>query len=563
MNDNEILEQTFLEEALELIDALEHVLVSISSKDQNLINCNDEIFRLVHSIKGSGRAVGFNQIADVAHQFENILTYISDSAGANQCENFLLPAYTVLDFFRESVCSLKKDKNSKIDTTNITHTLDTFQSRLYANSNAGDIKREGPTANGFGIFDSSLENSKESLKDQTTSNKPLPIFSSNSNETISIRLSKVDRFLEATGELNIIQSMLSELIKLEDVKTKKALGQLSKITKELQNSAMSMRLIPFSSLDNKLKRVVNESAACIGKNVRFTIDSNSSEVDKTILDNIKDPLVHLVRNAVDHGIESPEERSIRNKPETGEISLEVHQSSGRLFIKIKDDGKGILAENIRKRALKLGLISKNLDYSDSDLFQLIFMPGFSTAEQVTDISGRGVGMDVVKTNVEQLGGKIRIESIRGHGTQFEIEIPQTMSIIDSLVIRLDSQRFIVPITNVQESVAITPENTKTNDSIGERLLLRNMTIPLYDLCDVLKIERRSEFDSGIALITSNKKAMVAFKVDDIISRKQIVVKNLSQELTKQTAFSGTTILGDGKPAMIVDLNGLVNSRRSK
>ncbi len=365
----------------------------------------------------------------------------------------------------------------------------------------------------------------------------------------------------SVGELVILQTVLQEQSQAGNpLAVRKTAQQLGKVTKEVQDISMGLRMIPLKQTFQKMQRIVRDTSTALGKKVQIELQGEETEVDKTVLENLADPLVHLIRNAVDHGIESTEERIKSGKPETGTVVLAAYQQSGSLVIEIRDNGGGINADRLRAKAVEKGILKPNTTMSDADAYNLIFHSGFSTKAQVTDVSGRGVGMDVVKTNIERLQGNIQLETELGKGTCFKIRLPLTLAIIDGMVIRLDDQRFVIPLTHIHECTRPGADDVSMVTGLGEVFLLRGENMPLFRLENLLgrrPKQLRPPSESTAIVVKTNQKNTFAVLVDEIVGQYQVVIKQLGLEHRNLRGYSGSAILGDGKPALILELNDLV------
>ena len=380
-------------------------------------------------------------------------------------------------------------------------------------------------------------------------------------------LSRVEKLVDNIGELVILQTVLTEnRHQLPTQFLQKTITQLAKISKEIQDIAMGLRLVPLKQTFQKMQRIVRDTAQSLNKDVLLEISGEDSELDKTVVDRLGDPLVHLVRNAVDHGLESTEARLAAGKSSQGTIKLRAYHRSGRIAIEVRDDGHGLNPDLLRKKGIEKGLISANQNYSDQELFALIFHPGFSTKSAVTDISGRGVGLDVVKTNIEKLlQGEVQLETVRGEGTCFRITLPLTMAIIDGMVVRAGRERYIVPLTHVHESVRPRQNDISSHTGLGLVLNLRGEAMPMHRLARLLgdnsppQAENREE----TAIVVRSGTHPYAIIVDEIVGRQQVVIKKLGDELANVKGMSGGAILGDGCAAVILDLNELMHQGTAK
>ena len=362
----------------------------------------------------------------------------------------------------------------------------------------------------------------------------------------------------------ILQNVLKEQLKTnESVIVKKTLSQLGKVSKEIQDLAMSLRMIPLKPTFQKMQRIVRDTAQALKKDVGITLQGEDTELDKTVLERINDPLVHLIRNAVDHGIESGEVRVAKNKAAKGTVTLSASHRAGRLVIEVKDDGGGLDPAKLMKKAIEKGILKPGTVLSDADAYQLIFAPGFSTKELVTDVSGRGVGMDVVRTNIQELGGEVQIESVLGVGTTFRIFLPLTLAIIDAMVVMLNNERFVMPLNHVHETLQPKPELIHTTTNMGDVMVLRGDHLPVYRLGDFFGMRPTISIFEMTALVVRTTKEPFVVLVDSMIGPQQVVIKQLGVELSALKGVSGTTILGDGKPALILEPSELIKKKISR
>ena len=381
---------------------------------------------------------------------------------------------------------------------------------------------------------------------------------------IRVDIDKLDKMLDLVGELVIAESMVSnnqDLIILKNERFGKAVMQLDKISREIQEVAMSMRMIPLAGVFRKMMRLVRDLAQKANKQVDLEIIGEDTEVDKTIIEQISDPLVHLIRNAVDHGLETPAERLAAGKPETGRITLEAKHSAGEVWITVEDDGRGLNRDKIFQKGVEKGLVkSEDREMKDEDIWRLIFEPGFSTAEQVSSISGRGVGMDVVKRNIERLRGKVDIRSRAGVGTMFAVRIPLTLAIIEGMVVRVGAHRYTIPISSIKESFRPGCEQiTRTPDGL-EIVRIRGELQPVLRLHELYRVDPRYyQLSEGILIMVENSDNKCCLFVDELLGQQQIVIKGLPGYLSHVKGISGCAILGDGEISLILDIAGLISS----
>ena len=389
------------------------------------------------------------------------------------------------------------------------------------------------------------------------------------SESTSIRVAveKVDQLINLVGELVITQSMLAQrsgaLDPVAHGDLLNSMGQLERNARDLQESVMSIRMMPMEYVFSRFPRLVRDLASKLGKEVELTLLGSSTELDKSLIERIIDPLTHLVRNSLDHGIETPEKRLATNKTAVGNLTLSAEHQGGNICIEVIDDGAGLNRERILAKAMSSGLpVSDSM--SDEEVGMLIFAPGFSTAEQVTDVSGRGVGMDVVKRNIQEMGGHVEISSKQGKGTTIRILLPLTLAILDGMSVRVADEVFILPLNAVMESLQPTAEELKPLAG-GERVLeVRGEYLPLVELWNVFEVQNaKTDATQGIVVILQSAGRRYALLVDQLIGQHQVVVKNLESNYRKVPGISAATILGDGSVALIVDVSALQSLNREK
>jgi two-component system chemotaxis sensor kinase CheA len=383
--------------------------------------------------------------------------------------------------------------------------------------------------------------------------------------TIRVAISKVDQLINLVGELVITQAMLAQNSQSLDPTVNQqllaGLADLDRNTRDLQESVMSIRMIPMSIVFSRFPRMLRDLAGKLGKKVDFVTQGEATELDKGLVEKITDPLTHLVRNSCDHGIEMPEERIKAGKPETGTITLSAAHQGGSIVIEVRDDGRGLSREKILNKARERGLDVSDA-MSDSEVWQLIFAPGFSTAEVVTDVSGRGVGMDVVKKNIAALNGTVDIESVVGQGMKVSVRLPLTLAIMDGMSVGVGEEVYILPLSSVVESFQVKDESVNTVAQGSRLVKVRDEYMPVIELEKVFRVPRHgSDKASDIMVVVEAEGSRVALLVDELLGQQQVVVKNLETNYRKVPNVSGATILGDGQVALILDTSALV--RRSR
>lgn len=383
--------------------------------------------------------------------------------------------------------------------------------------------------------------------------------------TLRVSVEKVDQLINLVGELVITQAMLAQNTQGLDPAVYQqlaaGLADLDRNTRDLQESVMSIRMIPMSVVFSRFPRMLRDLAGKLGKKVDFVTLGEATELDKGLVEKITDPLTHLVRNSCDHGIETPSERLAKGKPETGTITLSASHQGGSIVIEVRDDGRGLSREKLIKKARERGIHAPD-SMSDQDVWGLIFAPGFSTAEVVTDVSGRGVGMDVVKKNITALGGSVEIDSAEGYGMRVSVRLPLTLAIMDGMSVGVGEEVYILPLSSVVESFQVQPDMVKTIGGSGRVVSVRDEYMPVLELEHVFNVPRFDfEHVSGIMVVVEAEGGRIALLVDELLGQQQVVVKNLEANYRKVNDVSGATIMGDGRVALILDVGSLV--RRSR
>jgi len=594
------MKASFLDEVSQLLADAEQCFLELEDNptDKTIL---EKIFRIAHNIKGSSKAVGFNELGAFTHEFETFMLL---------CKSGEIPIGTSTislllkcnDHIKEWISVLNDDLNSVLDSNNLINEIQNFSFKeesvpelnneeieLFQQENEGEIldsnsNDESISIDEIKLLESKVLNPKPIIKENehqvklvtveaptnkieiSESNKEkLSVASSKiaTDESIRVSLTRLEGLLNFVGELVILQTVLKEQVQIgNQLVLKRTVDLMGKVTKEVQEISMSLRMVPLKQTFQKMQRIVRDTSSQLSKRVQLILDGEDTEVDKTVLESLGDPLVHIIRNAVDHGIESTEERKNRGKPEIGRILLRSYHQGGKLIIEIKDDGAGISAERLKEKAIEKGIIKSGQQLSETESINLIFHSGFSTKSQVTDVSGRGVGMDVVKTNIEQIQGEVIVESELHVGTTFKIILPLTLAIIDGMIIRCQNERYVIPLSHVHETLKPDPKDLKYVTGLGEVLNLRNENLPLIRLDQILNQGKKNKVTSDqIAIIVRVHGQPFAALVDEVIGQHQVVIKKLGSEMQNLSGYSGSSILGDGKPALILELSELVHSYR--
>jgi two-component system chemotaxis sensor kinase CheA len=391
----------------------------------------------------------------------------------------------------------------------------------------------------------------------------------NNNNSIRVNLDKIDLLMNNVGDLVITNAMLTQFSStIDETKTRNSvlerLELLERHIRDMQDSIMSIRMVPMESIYSKFPKVVRDISKKLGKKVEFKHYGDNVEIDKAMIEGLTDPLMHIIRNSLDHGIETPAERELTGKPEIGSISISAEQANGQMIITIEDDGRGVNSEKVAKKALEQGQIDENQynTMTENEKAMLIFGAGLSTADQITDISGRGVGMDVVKTNIQKLGGAIKLDTHLGEGTTITIMLPLTLAILDGLDIRVGNQKYILPLSSIVESLQPTSDMIKKiGDGTQDLLMLREEFIPVVKLHKLFGLQKSFEkLEDGMLIVVKSGNTKVALSIDEFLNQHQVVVKPLDKNFRSVQGIGAATVRGDGSIGLILDVVGIINAQ---
>ncbi len=438
---------------------------------------------------------------------------------------------------------------------------------------APGIPEAAPAETAFGLFDGAPGAAREAaVRAPASPDKPAPVAAAAAADTATLRvsISKVDQLINLVGELVITQAMLAQNSKHMDPalyqRIATNLADLDRNTRDLQESVMSIRMIPMATVFARFPRMLRDLAARLGKQVEFVTLGEATELDKGLVEKITDPLTHLVRNSCDHGIELPAERIAKGKPATGTLTLAASHQGGSILIEVRDDGRGLSRSKLIAKARERGIDAPD-SMTDAEAWALIFAPGFSTADVITDLSGRGVGMDVVKQNITALGGTVEIDSAEGYGMSVKVRLPLTLAIMDGMSVGVGDEVYILPLSSVIESFQAQPGVIKTMGGSAQVIEVRGAYLPVLDLEQVYRVPRLSvdsdagASSGGIVVVAEAEGSRVAMLVDELIGQQQVVVKNLEANYRRVSDVSGATIMGDGRVALIIDVGSLVRRAR--
>jgi two-component system chemotaxis sensor kinase CheA len=553
----------FCDEAQDLLVRWEGLCLEMSKNHQPAQF--DELFRLAHNLKGSSRVVGLESFGNLVHRVEDGITVLKKGQiqiSATIIQKLLKAQELLLNWITE----LKKDPNYEVEYQ---HFLEGYADVFLAHHQGTSTEtvvpsmpvQESPVAVVEEVHPEPAAPVEAPVAVAAQKRNPTPRTVEekkiNLDETVRVSARKIEQLLEIMGELSIHQSVIFHSLG-GVAESSSQLNHSSylarKITRDLYEKTLSLRMVPVQPVFQRLERSIRELAGSLGKEVDVEVTGGEVELDKTVCEKIVEPLTHMVRNSIDHGIENPDVRLAAGKPAGGKVKINAVQDSSAVHLWIEDDGKGLNEEKIRARAIANGIIKPDTHLEPSEVFALIFLPGFSTAEKVTDVSGRGVGMDVVMRTVESLKGEIKIGSVPGKGTQFRISIPTTLSIIDALIVNLRGVEYAIPVSAVDEILHLNEFSYDENDKM---IRVHQRIIPVYSLAECMNTKGANEkIKHKSMLISRFGNERVAFKVDHIIEQQQIVVRKFAPGMEHVFGLAGGTILGNGQPGLIVDLKSL-------
>ncbi len=551
---DDMLDQ-FLNGALELLDTSEKNLL-ILEKEPERDNLVRETFGAIHSLKGNAGFMGFSEIEEISIEMETILDSIRNKQ-LDIDQNVVTILLSNIETIRNRV-EIITNRTNKQEKARVEDKLQKEKVKPKVEDKPKPADAPIPAEKTV------LREVKAKTDDDEAKQAKAPAqMQTMQRKDIRVETSKIDKLFDLVGELITIESMVThspDLVGLDLQNFNKSANMLNKITRELQEISMSIRMMPLEGHFNKMKRLVRDVSLKMNKKVNLVISGQETEMDKNVIDEIADPLVHILRNAIDHGVEAPEVRIAKGKNEIGNISLSARYEGNEILIVVEDDGAGISRDVILRKAQERGILKGAPDsLSNKEVFALIFEPGFSTAQTVTDISGRGVGMDVVKKNIEKLRGSVDISSVEGKGSKFTLRIPLTLAIMEAMLIRVGDSKFALPILSIRESFRPNPNSiTVTMDGL-EVVKVRQEILPIMRLHDLFSLESDSEIlQEGILIIIEARERKVCLFADEIVGQQQAVIKGLSDYIGKVPGVTGCMILGDGSIGLILDIESLID-----
>jgi len=617
----------FVEEAEELFESADNVLLEAENNGSLTDDEMGQLFRDVHTLKGSGASVELAYFAEFTHDVENMMDklrnheieFIPEMAGTlidgldvmkeilqMECDGsidrdtFTEKTADLLVTIRayingesgqaeESTSNESSDDTSSIEENSSGSSSNSSWGFFGEESNSEDNSKDEADSN-FGFFDDTEEitptaeikekvvsapvaEKKQVPKAVTKKDKPVKEAATSkkaATSTIRVNLDKIDLLMNNVGDLVITNAMLTQYsttIKEHKVRTSvlERLELLERHIREMQDSIMSIRMVPMESIYSKFPKVVRDISKKLNKKIAFEHEGDTVEIDKAMIEGLTDPLMHIIRNSLDHGIEMPDERVAAGKPESGTITIAAEQANGQMIITIKDDGKGIPADKVAQKSLENGLIDQNQfdTMTDNEKAMLIFGAGVSTADAITDISGRGVGMDVVKTNITKLGGIIKLDTGIGIGTTITIMLPLTLAILDGLDIAVGDTKYILPLSSIVESLQPTKDMIKKiGDGTQDLLMLREEFIPvvrLHQLFDI--VPKHTELEKGMLIVVKSGSLKIAMFIDEFLHQHQVVVKPLDKNFRSVEGVGAATVRGDGSIGLILDIMGIIEVQK--
>jgi len=558
------LVQEFLTETNEMIENLDNDLISLeaSPKDSELLN---RIFRALHTVKGTSSFLGYDQLVEIGHISEDVLALLRDGKR--------IVTKKVMDILLEAVDQIKilvkqiEDEDIKpIDFQDVVSQLELIKSGKIGNSEGSE---EGGIEDSKSGNDEAVEVEIKASSATVAADKPVKTVTTGSS-TIRVDVTRLDDLMNLIGELVLERNRLIQLNRemradstISDFSDKisETTERIHFVTNELQLSVLKTRMTPIDRLFKKFPRMIRDIAKEMKKDVDLTVSGGETELDKTVLDNLGDPLVHLLRNSIDHGVEPPEQRRANGKSPRGSVHLSAFQEGNHIIISIKDDGRGLDVEKIKQKAIEKKVISEQQAQmmSRQDIMQLIFNAGFSTADKVSNISGRGVGMDVVRTNIRKLNGIIDLQSEYGVGTEVILKLPLTLAIMQSLMVKCGSEIFAIPLASVIETLRVVKDQIKAVDQ-KDVICHRDSVIPLFYLDRLMGTVKNSDIDQGqyyVVLIGVAEKRY-GLVVDKLLGQEEVVIKSLGEFLGNIEGIAGGTITGDGRVRLIIDCGSVAD-----
>jgi len=563
---------TFFDEAKEHLDTIEEQAMALGSGQDDAETLNS-IFRAAHSIKGGSGTFGFTQLTEATHEIETLFDGLRKGKGRADAATVRL-VLDACDAFKSHLARLKAGERS------LDPAMETLRERLKATpSPAAGATAEAPTEEKFGFFDEAPATApvpavphvapQRRREDREKKEEKFGFFEPEGgvaeqnrrrgdSSSIRVGVDKIDRIVNLVGELVIAQAMVQQSVATQGGKADERLAHsvatLDRNTRELQQAVMAIRMMPMEFVFSRFPRLAYDVSAKLGKKVHLRTQGHETELDKELIEQLVDPLTHVVRNAIDHGIESPAERVKAGKPESGVIVMRATHRGGSVIIEVSDDGRGLDRDRIIAKARELG-IPADESWSDVQAWGLIFEAGFSTAKEVTNLSGRGVGMDVVRRNIAHMGGSVSVSSVKGQGTTITLQVPLTLAVLDGMIVAVGGEQYIVPLEFVAEAFKPAPGDFRNIVGQAALVAVRGEHLPIVRLDQAVQMDRDpNSVTEPICLVVEVDSRRAALLVDNLIGQQQLVVKSLDTNLHPVPGVAGATILGDGRVALILDVS---------
>ena len=572
---------TFFDEAQEHLESIEEKAMALGAGAADVETLNS-IFRAAHSIKGGSGTFGFTQLTDATHEMETLFDGLRKGKGHADA-NTVRVLLDACDVFKAHIARLKAGDRGNDPA------MDGVRAQLigYRASGAGaaapaaapskpteesffaDAPQE-KAGSAYGLFEekeAAPANEKFGFFEREAGDAPTePSRRKGDSSSIRVSVEKIDRIVNLVGELVIAQAMLQQSAATSagaDERLTHSLATLDRNTRDLQQAVMSIRMMPMEFVFSRFPRLVYDVSAKLGKKVNLRTQGRETELDKELIELLVDPLTHVVRNAIDHGIESPEERRAAGKPEMGTVGMRATHRGGSVIIEISDDGRGLDRERIIAKGRELGMAADE-SMSDQEAWGLVFEAGFSTAKEVTSLSGRGVGMDVVRRNIASLGGSVSISTVKGEGTVIAIQVPLTLAVLDGMIVSVGGEQYIIPLEFVAEAFKPGPNDIRTIVNRASLVAVRGEQLPIVRLEDVVRLPASDAArPEPLCLVVEVDNRRAALLVDSLVGQQQLVVKSLDTNLHAVPGVAGATILGDGRVALILDVATMTRTTASR
>ena len=572
----------FLVESRDCITGSEAALLALEHTPDDMEAVNT-VFRAFHTVKGTSAFIGLARMCAFAHEAESLLSRVRDRdiAYTSACATLSLRSVDMLKALLDAVeetlhasgpgghLEVPEGYQALIDAL-VGYDGSAAAPHVPTPVAVQDAQRAEAAADDGFFVERRTDDRPQGERRQGADRRQGDRRNGNeADQFLRVRTDRLDRLIDMVGELVIAQSMISGDETLGAARDGAASGthhelnkkitHAGKIVRELQDLSMSMRMVPLKATFQKLTRLVRDVTAKLGKDVEFTTEGEDTEIDRNLVDVVGDPLVHMVRNALDHGVETPDERLRAGKPRQGRVTLSAYQAGGSVIVELRDDGRGLNRERIVRKAIEKGLIDSDRGMTDGEVFQLIFAPGFSTAEKITDVSGRGVGMDVVKRNIESVRGRVEIASTPGQGTTFYVRLPLTLAVTDGMLVRVGAERYVVPTTNIHMSFRPERAMLQTIGGSGEVVTLRGEVMPIVRLHRLFNVAgaQQDPTEALLMIVGDGRQRRSALLVDELLGQQQVVAKSLGDGIGTVGGIAGGAILGDGRVGLILDVGDIV------